>query len=110
MQVHIILGIGKLRGDLPPSNLSGVMADVAASPNDPVFISHHAMVDCIFEEWLKRNPDATYPDGVSTNGHQGSDFIVPFFPIFQHNDMFKVADNFGYSCDLDSSSPMLKPL
>ena len=80
------------------------MAHAAASPNDPIFISHHAMIDCIFEEWLKRNHDATYPDGVTTHGHRGNDFIVPFFPLFRHSDMFKVAEHFGYSCDLESDS------
>ncbi len=90
------------------------MADVAASPNDPIFINHHAMVDCIFEEWLKKKSAARYPDEVSITGHRKTDYIVPFFPLFKHNDMFQLAENFGYSCSLrqfnpNSGSPAFKP-
>ena len=50
-------------------SMTGVMADVAASPNDPIFINHHAMIDCIFEEWLKFNSQSadpqSYPSGQS---------------------------------------------
>lgn len=100
MQVHIIVGIGDFSTNLP-GNMKGVMADTAASPNDPIFINHHGMVDCILEEWLKRNPDAVYPDVPSNlKGHQKNGTIVPFFPVFKHNDHFQTADNFGYSCEL----------
>ena len=89
-------------------NIKGVMADVAASPNDPLFVNHHTTVDCILEEWLQHNPNARYPDNVPRNneikGHQKNEYIVPFFPLFKHSDMFKTADNFGYSCNLFSSS------
>ena len=81
-------------------NNRGVMAHVAASPNDPIFINHHAMIDCIFEQWLKNNRQATYPKDVGKDGHRRDDYIVPFIPAFSHKDMFKTADNFGYSCDL----------
>ena len=76
------------------------MSHVAASPNDPIFINHHAMIDCIFEQWLKNNRQATYPNDVGKDGHRRDDYIVPFIPVFSHKDMFKTADNFGYSCDL----------
>ncbi len=81
--------------------MRGVMGDVTASPNDPVFINHHAMIDCIFEMWLQ-NCDATYPDDVpdAQKGHQRGSYLVPFFPLFKHEDMMKTADNFGYSCNL----------
>ena len=82
--------------------MKGVMADVAASPNDPLFVNHHTTVDCILEGWLQRNPNARYPDDVEIKGHQKNGYIVPFFPLFKHSDMFKTADNFGYSCDLFS--------
>ena len=85
------------------NDMKGVMADVAASPNDPLFINHHTMVDCILEGWLQRNPNAQYPQADDIpRGHQKDDYIVPFFPLFKHSDMFKTADNFGYSCDLFS--------
>ena len=85
--------------------MKGVMADTAASPNDPIFINHHAMVDCILEEWLQRHQDAEYPADVpdSLKGHRRDDYIVHFFPLYKHSDMFKTADNFGYSCNLDDS-------
>ena len=62
-QVHIILGIGNF------SNLNliksgalneGTMGNVAASPNDPVFINHHTMIDSIFEQWLQQYPNGKY--------------------------------------------------
>ena len=79
-----------------------MMADTAASPNDPLFISHHAMVDCIVEEWLQRNPNGRYPDvPEDIKGHQREGYIVPLFPLYKHSDMFMTADNFGYTCDID---------
>ena len=86
------------------------MGDVAASANDPIFINHHTMVDCIFEEWLKpNNRTATYPNptdrSIINMGHRRDDYIVPFIPLFTHEMMFKTADNFGYSCNLDLSGP-----
>ena len=98
--------------ELPPDK-QGVMADVAASPNDPVFINHHAMVDCILEEWLQKNPNASYPDNVPADrlpGHQADAYIVPFFPLVRHSDVFKTADNLGYSCRLESHAEALEPL
>jgi hypothetical protein len=77
----------------------GVMADVAASPNDPIFLSHHGMVDCILEEWLLRHKDVGYPN-VTTRGHQRDGYIVPFFPLYKHSDLYKTADHFGYECDI----------
>lgn len=104
IQVHIIVGIGNFEavGNLS-STMRGVMADVAASPNDPIFINHHSMVDCVLEEWLQRNPDAQYPDVPSEiKGHQRDAYIVPFFPLYKHSDFFNTAENFGYSCGLSN--------
>ena len=82
------------------------MADVGASPNDPIFINHHAMVDCILEEWLQSNPNTPYPQDPSIRqGHKESDYIVPFFPLVRHRDMFKTANNFGYSCSIPEPQP-----
>ena len=77
------------------------MGDVAASANDPIFLNHRAMVDCIFETWLQKNPTAQYPvnDNIP-NGHQQKDYIVPFFPLYRHRDMFSTADKFGYRCKI----------
>ena len=70
---------------------------IAASPNDPVFINHHANIDCILEKWLQENKDALlYLQSDAIRGR--GDYIVPFMPLHTHNDMFKTADNFGYRC------------
>ena len=59
------------------------------------------MIDCVFEEWLKRHPDGKYPSSPDVpQGHLRDGFMVPFFPLFTNNDMFKSAENFGYSCSL----------
>ena len=79
------------------------MADVAASANDPIFLNHHAMVDCIFETWLQKNPDAQYPvNNDIRKGHRQTDYIVPFFPLYTHGDMFSTAEMFGYRCTIQS--------
>ena len=101
MQVHIILGIGDLKsGPSIPFEKVGVMADTAASPNDPIFLNHHGMIDCILEEWLQREID-NYPiSDEIREGHRANDYIVPFMPLYMNNDMFKTAENFGYLCRL----------
>ena len=87
-----------------PLEMTGQMGDIGASPNDPFFILHHTMVDCMLDEWLELHPDAEYPNdiprAVSTTGHQPDDFMVPFFPLYTNADMFKQSHNFGYFCDL----------
>ena len=88
---------------------------MASSPNDPLFILHHTAVDCVFEEWLRRHPDAEYPDSPDVPlGHLRDGYMVPFYPLFTNNDMFKLAENFGYSCSLsdlmDSKANALSPL
>ena len=87
------------------------MADVAASANDPIFLNHHAMVDCIFETWLQKNPSAQYPiSDEIPKGHRYDDYIVPFFPLYKHSDMFTTANNFGYQCRIDlEPGPVTEP-
>ena len=86
----------------------GNIADFGASPNDPYFIVHHTMIDCVFDEWLKHHPDEEYPDvplTPSTRGHQPLSFMIPYFPLYTNVDMFKpAANNFGYFCDLPDGS------
>ncbi|XP_065911296.1 tyrosinase-like [Dysidea avara] len=101
--VHTITGAGDLATNLPLDK-RGQMDDVVSSPNDPLFMPHHVMVDCMFDEWLERHPDAEYPNDipvtVPTIGHQPDDFMVPFFPLSTNVDMFTRSRNFGYYCDL----------
>ena len=83
--------------------MAGQMSDAAASPNDPAFIVHHTMVDCIFDEWLKHHDGAEYPNVPLTSftrGHQAHSYMIPFFLLYTNADMFKPAYNFGYSCNL----------
>ena len=100
MQVHIILGIGSLSdiADGSSSFLVGTMADAAASPNDPIFINHHAMLDYIFEEWLQRQDSPSYegPTNSLFPGHAAGDCAVPFIPVYTHSNIFQSADHFGY--------------
>ena len=65
--------------------MTGHMLDPVASPNDPFFIIHHTMIDCVFDEWLQRHPDQEYPDvplTFSTRGHRisGSQLHGPLLP------------------------------
>ena len=83
------------------------MGDASASPNDPFFIVHHIMIDCIFDEWLKRHPDAEYPDVPlinTTKGYQAHSYMTPFFPPVTNAEIFKQARNFGYFCNLPNIS------
>ena len=82
------------------------MADVAASPNDPVFINHHAMIDCIFERWLQENKDdLDYPTSSEIReGHRAQDYITPIMPLYKQEEMFMPADNFGYTCDANTNT------
>ena len=82
-----------------------MMGDVAASANDPIFINHHTMIDCILEIWLQRNiRNVDYPKAQTIGmGHRQNDYIVPFIPLYTHEMMYNLADEFGYMCDADSA-------
>ena len=95
LQVHVLVGIHGTIGDIP----------IAA--NDPVFINHHTMIDCLFEQWLMSHPNREnmYPTSLDAMfaGHAAGDCMVPFIPVYNHNEVFlKSAEDFGYSCDLQS--------
>ena len=79
------------------------MSDIAASPNDPVFINHHTMIDCLFDQWLELYPDSPYVGPKEDRrfaGHGQDDCIVPFYPPKTHRQMYKIGSDFGYECDL----------
>lgn len=86
-----------------PATPEGTMADVAASVNDPVFINHHSMIDCIFDQWLELYPDSPFVGPVQQRrfaGHGVDDCIVPFYPPKTHRQMYKIGLDFGFECDL----------
>lgn len=103
-----MLGLGDLQ-NVASFNRMGVMGNVGASANDPIFLVHHTFVDCLFEEWLKINyaSASNYPTaGSIPQGHGLDDYMVPFFPLYTNRDMFKPSENFGYVCSpLPSISP-----
>ena len=81
--------------------MKGTFEDVAASPNEPMFILHHLMIDCMFEEWMQLHPDGEYPSSSPQNpGHERDDFMVPFLPLYRQGDMFRSGSAFGISCNL----------
>ena len=91
IQVHILL--------------NGTMINPQLAVNDPVFINHHTMIDCLLDQWLTSHPDRQYPTALQSQfaGHAAGDCVVPFVPLYNHGDVFsKSADDFGYSCDLRS--------
>ncbi|QAY78433.1 tyrosinase family protein [Sphingosinicella sp. BN140058] len=46
---------------------SGYMGAVPAAGNDPIFYSHHANIDRLYECWLKVNPAQRLPSGTILN-------------------------------------------
>src|SRR6476661_5211958 len=53
--VHCATGVGGCP--------TGYMGAVPAAGNDPIFYSHHANIDRLYECWLKVNPAARLPSG-----------------------------------------------
>ena len=81
------------------------MGSIPLAANDPVFINHHTMIDCLFEQWLMNhtNRENMYPASLDAKfaGHAANDCIVPFIPLYTHEEVFlKSADDYGYRCDL----------
>ncbi|KAI6650261.1 Tyrosinase b precursor [Oopsacas minuta] len=101
-KIHFILGVGDLTSALTLElTKKGHLEDVAASPNDPVFIFHHLTLDCMFEEWMQSHPDEGYPTFPLQNpGHKIGDYMVPFMPLYTQGDMFVPGSTFGFSCSL----------
>ena len=60
--------------------LNGTMSDVALSPNDPIFIAHHAFVDYLYEIWIRYFKNTTSEEGASNK--------IYFFWLFKQ--FFKI--------------------
>jgi hypothetical protein len=98
-KVHYLPGLGG--AEVIPPEFQGAFYDVAASPNDPLFILHHLMMDCILQEWLKRHPGSDYPVHPDIReGHRKDDYISTYFPLITNGEVFPDAQEFGYYCTL----------
>ena len=57
--------------------------------------------------WLYNHQNDLYPKPDSSakqipEGHRANDYIVPFLPLYTHEEMFATADTLGYNCSLFS--------
>ncbi|XP_053313866.1 tyrosinase [Spea bombifrons] len=86
--------------------LNGSMSQVQGSANDPIFLLHHAFVDSIFEQWLRRHqPSLTiYPESNAPIGHNRGYYMVPFLPLYTNGEFFGPSRDFGYEYDYLSES------
>lgn len=86
-----------------PTVREGTMSPIASSHNDPVFLNHHCMSDCLLDQWFELYPDSPYvaPEGDRQfAGHGIDDCIVPFYPPKTQHQMYKIGLDFGFECDL----------
>ncbi|XP_068187956.1 tyrosinase-like [Antennarius striatus] len=78
--------------------MNGSMSSVQGSANDPIFLLHHAFVDSIYEEWLRRHapPSSQYPESNAPIGHNGDYHMVPFLPLHRNREFFISSKDLGY--------------
>ncbi|XP_020778725.1 tyrosinase-like [Boleophthalmus pectinirostris] len=78
--------------------MNGSMSSVQGSANDPIFLLHHAFVDCIYEEWMRRHRPALsqYPESNAPIGHNGGYFMAPFLPLHRNREFFISSKDLGY--------------
>ncbi|XP_029457566.1 tyrosinase [Rhinatrema bivittatum] len=78
--------------------MNGSMSQVQGSANDPIFVIHHAFVDSIFEQWLRRHHPLldSYPAANAPIGHNREYFMVPFIPLYRNGDFFVPSTDLGY--------------
>ena len=67
------------------------MGDVSSASNDSIFPLHHSFVDRIYEKWLhKFNKKVSVPSTYNSPiGHNRDDVIVPLYPVYTHQQIFK---------------------
>uniref|UniRef100_A0A8C9CC83 Tyrosinase n=2 Tax=Phocoena sinus TaxID=42100 RepID=A0A8C9CC83_PHOSS len=88
--------------------MNGTMSQVPGSANDPVFLLHHAFVDSIFEQWLRRHRplQEVYPEAYAPIGHNRESYMVPFIPLYRNGDFFISSRDLGYDYSyLQDSGP-----
>ncbi|XP_061485602.1 tyrosinase [Rhineura floridana] len=78
--------------------MNGSMSQVQGSANDPIFILHHAFVDSIFEQWLRRHQPLreVYPAANAPIGHNREYYMVPFIPLYRNGEFFISSRDLGY--------------
>uniref|UniRef100_A0A3P8WJV9 Tyrosinase n=1 Tax=Cynoglossus semilaevis TaxID=244447 RepID=A0A3P8WJV9_CYNSE len=78
--------------------MNGSMSSVQGSANDPIFMLHHAYVDSIYEQWLRRHQPSPsqYPESNAPIGHNGEYHMVPFMPLHRNRDYFISSKELGY--------------
>ncbi|KAL6473147.1 hypothetical protein MHYP_G00193350 [Metynnis hypsauchen] len=78
--------------------MNGSMSSVQGSANDPIFILHHAFVDSIYEQWLRRHqPERShYPQANAPIGHNSEYYMAPFLPLYRNIDYFLSSKEMGY--------------
>ena len=77
------------------------MEFVDSASNDPIFPLNHSFLDRIYEKWLRKyNNDASLLYLLDAPlGHNKHDVIVPFFPLYTHQQMVKKSFEFNYECE-----------
>ena len=83
-KVHLVIG--------------GIMGEVPSASNNPIFPLHHSFVDRIYEKWLRKfKKDASVlSERDAPLGHNKNDVIVPLFPLYTNEEMFRKSFDFGY--------------
>ncbi|GLD46437.1 tyrosinase-like protein [Lates japonicus] len=78
--------------------MNGSMSSVQGSANDPIFLLHHAFVDSIYEEWLRRHrpSPSQYPESNTPIGHNSEYHMVPFLPLHRNREYFVSSKDLGY--------------
>ena len=78
--------------------IGGTMGLVPTSSNDPIFPLHHCFVDQIFEKWLRRHKKnaSALSATEAPIGHNRGEIIVPWFPVYTHEELFSESFSLGY--------------
>ncbi|XP_078258817.1 tyrosinase [Rhinoraja longicauda] len=81
--------------------MNGSMSRVGGSANDPIFLLHHAFVDSLYEQWLRRHRplQTSFPEANTPIGHNRDYYMVPFIPLYRNIEFFVSTRNLGYDYD-----------